>query len=457
MTDWKRIEQWDRAYYLHTVQAQADYAFTAVARADGKYIELADGTRLLDFQSQLISDSMGHRHPAACKALSEAMERYGHVFFGMANEYRARAAKLIIEDILGPDDWAGRLRVFASGTEAAESAMTMARMYTGRPVILTQAHSFHGSTMGATWLRGYRNSMNPSSDLSLVRDVPGFPAPGFIPIPPPEPADWSGPGWLPSVAATDQIIKAVGPENIAGVITEPMFGAAGLMPHADYYPALAALAREHGFLWIDDEVLCGFGRLGVWFGYQLSDGIHPDLMVVGKGINGSLLPAGGVVARHDIAEYFDRARWWSGSTWDGHPLICATIVGNLEFMLEKNVLGRVRELSAYLKKSLDELADKHRCVGRIAGTGMYFAVDLVDGNGAPIVADDRYTGFTGDLSMHPNNLVAAECARRGVFLGGFVPNTIKVGPPFTICVEEIDQGLAALDGALAVVDRTFCG
>lgn len=453
MTDWTEIERWDRAYYLHNVQAQADYAFLAVDRADGNYIQLADGTRLLDFQSQLVSDSMGHRHPAAVAAVERAMARYGHVFFGMANEYRARAAKLVIEDVLAGEDWPGRLRVFASGTEAAESAMTMAKLYTGRPVVLTQAHSFHGSTMGATWLRGYRNCLNPGDDPSRVVDAPGFPAAGYIPIPPPEPTDAAVDGTLPSIAATEAIVRAVGPENIAAVITEPMFGAGGLMPHDDYYPALHELSRRHGFLWIDDEVLCGFGRLGEWFGYQRHPGIAPDLMVVGKGINGSLLPSGGVVASKPVAEYFDRARWWSGSTWDGHPLICASIVGNLEYMLEHDTLGRVREKGERVLAELTRLAGRHPCVGRVGGAGLYYAVDLVNADGEPIVPEDRYTGFTGDPARHPNNLIAAECARHGVLLGGFVPNTIKVAPPFTISDEEIDKGLSALDAALTVVDR----
>ncbi|MEQ9010609.1 aspartate aminotransferase family protein [Algiphilus sp.] len=455
MSNWTEIERWDRAYYLHNVQAQADYTFLAVDRADGNFIQLADGSRLLDFQSQLVSDSMGHRHPAAVDAVNQAMTRYGHVFFGMANEYRARAAKLVIEEVLAGEDWPGRFRVFASGTEAVESALAMARLYTGRPVILTQAHSFHGSTMGATWLRGYRNSLNPGDDLSRVVDVPGFPVSGYIPIPPPEPADAAVEGVLPSITATESIIRAVGAENIAAVITEPMFGAGGLMPHDGYYPALRELSRRHGFLWIDDEVLCGFGRLGEWFGYQRHAGIHPDLMVVGKGINGSLLPSGGVVAAKAVAEYFDRARWWSGSTWDGHPLVCASIVGNLEYMLENDVLGQVRVKGERLRAGLAELAERHPCVGRVGGAGLYFAVDLVNANGEPIVPEDRYTGFTGDLGAHPNHLIAAECARHGVFLGGFVPNTVKVAPPFTVNDDEIDQGLSALDAGLSVVDRRY--
>jgi taurine--2-oxoglutarate transaminase len=455
--DWEQLERWDRAYYLHNVQAQGQWPWLAVERQAGNYLYLSNGASLLDFQSQLISDSLGHCHPGIYGEITRAMERYGHVFFGMGHEYRARAAKLVIEDVLGGErGWAGRLRVLASGTEAVENCITLARLYTGRTLILTQAHSYHGLTVGATMLRGYRNNLTPGGHPDEVRDVPGFPAHGYIPIPPPEHADYAGPLPLPSLVATEHIIRTLGARNVAAVITEPMFGAGGLAPHPAYMPGLRDLSNRHGFLWIDDEVLCGFGRLGEWFGYQLHPGVEPDLMAVGKSINGSSLPCGAVVASKAIAEFFDQARWWSGSTWDGHPLVCASIVGALETMLADNVLERVRARGRYLRERLDHLAARHPSVGRVAGHGLYHAVDLVDAQGRPIVAEDRYTAFLGDLTDHPNNVVARECAARGVFLGGFVPNTIKVGPPFTISEAEIDAGLAAFDAALSVVDARWC-
>jgi len=454
---WPEVEAWDRAYYLHSTQSQAEYAFLAVARQDGNWLTLADGTRLLDFQSQLISDSLGHRHPRIYDEIQRAMQRYGHVFFGMATDYRARAAKLVVEDILGgASGWAGRLRVLASGTEAVESCIAMARLYTGRQVILTQAHSFHGMAVGASMLRGYRNNLTPEAEPQRVRDVPGFPVAGYIPIPAPEHEAEAASSPLPSLAATESIIRAVGPENIAAVITEPMFGAAGLPAHRDYLPGLVSLARKYGFLWIDDEILCGFGRLGEWFGYQHHAGVHPDLMAVGKSINGCALPAGGVIASKPIADHFERARWWSGSTWDGHPIVCASIVGAIEAMLEEKLVDRVRTQGAYLRERLVELQARHASFGRFGGAGLYFAVDLVDGHGEPIVREDRWTAFRGTLSDQPNNVIGRECARRGVLLGGFVPNTIKVAPPFTVTREEIDLGIAAFDGALGVLDRMYC-
>lgn len=458
MADWSDFEAWDRAYYLHNTQAKAEHVFTGVDRQDGNYIYLADGTRLLDFQSQLISDSLGHRHPGIYDEIHRAMERYGHVFFGMANEYRARAAKLIIEDVLGTAEprWAGRVRILASGTEANENAITMARLYTGKQIVLTQAHSFHGLTVGATMLRGYRNNLSPGDALDTVQDAPGFLGNGFIPIPPPERQDWTGNQSLPSLEATEAMIRAVGPQNIAAIITEPMFGAGGLASHDTYLPGIYALCQKYGILWIDDEVLCGFGRLGEWFGYQLYPGIHPDIIAAGKSINGSALPAGAVIASTEIADYFEEARWWSGSTWDGHPLICASIVGALETMLKEDMLTKIRSSGAYLKAKLDELAARHPCVGHVGGHGLFYAVDIVGKDGAPVVPEDRWTGFTGDLSQNPNALIGGEMAKRGVFMGGFVPNTIKVGPPFTITRSEIDTAMVAFDEALSVADEMYC-
>ncbi len=456
--DWAEIERWDRAYYLHNVQAQSEYVFTGVERTDGNYIYLADGTRLLDFQSQLVSDSMGHRHPAVHGEIKTAMERYGHVFFGLATDYRARAAKLVIEDILGGESsWAGRLRILSSGTEGVECALAMARLYTGRPIILTQVHSFHGMTIGATQLRGYRGNITPEGHPDQVLDVPGFPTPGFVTIPAPEFHDWDGNGPLPSLVATEQIIQAAGPDSIAAVITETMFGAAGYLPHDRYLPELRALSKKYGFLWIDDEVMTGFGRLGKWFAYQGYDGLEPDLMAVGKSINGCALPVGGVVASKAIGEYFDRGRWWSGSTHDAHALVCASIVGTLEAMMELGVPERVERLGHYLEDKLRDLADRHPCIGRVGGRGLYHTVDLVNEAGEPVIEEDRFTGFCGDIANHPNNFVARENVKRGLYLGGFVPNTIKVGPPFTITEEEIDFGIDVFDQSLSVFESAFLG
>ncbi len=454
--DWELMERWDREYYLHNVQGQDEHQWNGVAYQEGNYLYMVDGTRLLDCQSQLISDNMGHRHPRVVEGLKAALERYGHVYFGMATDYRAKAAKLIVKDLLEADGWAGRVRILPSGSDAVDVALTMARVYTGRPVVLTQEHSFHGLTAGAgTRVRGYNNQVSSPTERHRVRDVPGAELPTFRTIPAPENEAFDAAGGLPSIAALEEVIEEVGADRIAAVITETMLGVGGIMSHDDYLPAVREITQRHGILWIDDEVICGFGRLGKWFSYQLYDGLRPDLMTIGKGMNGCILPVGGVVASTELAEPFERGRWYSGSTWDGHPLVAATIAANIQAMIDEGAVEHGAEMGRRLRAGLEELRARHRCIGHIGGRGLYHAVDLVDGSGAPIVGEDRRFDFTGDLSGTPTAIIREETAKHGVWLTGFVPNTIKVAPPLTVTADEVDLVLEAFDAGLNVVDQRY--
>ena len=178
MTHWADIERWDREYYLHNVQGRDDYAFNAVASMDGNYFTMADGNRLLDFQSQLISDSMGHRHPGASPASSVGRWSATATSIPAWQINIALARRSLLSMISGWRYRVGRrFRVLSSGTEAVEVAISMARLYTGRSVILTQAHSFHGVTVGASMLRGYRNNVTPAASPKRSAICPAFPSP----------------------------------------------------------------------------------------------------------------------------------------------------------------------------------------------------------------------------------------------------------------------------------------
>ena len=122
-------------------------------------------------------------------------------------------------------------------------------------------------------------------------------------------------------------------------------------------------------------------------------------------------------------------------------------------MIEDDMIEKGRARGAQLKDRLEALKDKHPSIGRISGRGIYFTIDLVDPNGDPIIAEDRDTLFEGDLSQNPNNIFAAACGARGLFAGGFMPNTVKAAPPLTITEEEVDFATGVMDEAFSAVEK----
>ncbi|MCZ6767995.1 MAG: aspartate aminotransferase family protein [Acidobacteria bacterium] len=468
--DWKTMEDWDRRYYIHNIYAQDEYNPIFISKTEGRHIYLQDGTKVLDFMSQLISDNMGQRHPKVISGIKDALDRYGHVYFAFSTDYRARASKLLVEDII-QDDWAGRVRFLSTGTEGVEMALLMAKLYTGRPYIITQEYAFHGWTTGAgggcTRIRGYSNNLASPTDPNSFQEVPGFPTPGYYVAPAPYcyrcPVGHTYPdckskepvGSLPCLRPLEHLIEVIGAENIAAVITEIMFGGAGIYSPPEYIPQLREITRKHGILWIDDEVITGFGRLGKWFGYQLYKDTYPDIMVIGKGLTSCALPSGGVVVNKEIGEFFDQQRWWSGSSHEGHPITLAAIVATLEAMIEEDIVSVAAETGKYLETQLRQLEPRHKSIGQIAGAGMFWVIDLVKNQERrePFVKEDRNSMRAGDLSHWPINIVMGKCLEKGVFLTGFTPNTLKIGPALTSTREEIDQGLEALDYALDTVDE----
>jgi taurine--2-oxoglutarate transaminase len=467
MTDWSAIRAWDEAYYAHVFVTPGEYEHRAIVRADGDFVELEDGTRLLDFTSGLLCANAGHRNERIRAAIVEALDRYGFVWEGWATDYRARAAKLIVEDLLGADGWAGRVRFTSSGSEAVELALLIAKLVTGRPNVVSRDFAYHGWTHGALSLMGLPGSRGilASPDSDEVRRPAGVPMPGVHFAPAPYcfscpightyPACKRGGETLACIDATEHLIKTIGPDSIAAVVAEPIFGVGMFHPPAEYLGQLRELTREHGILWIDDEVMTGFGRTGKAFAYQHAPGVTPDLMVVGKGMVSAALPAGGVVMSREVSAVMDRYRWETVSTFAGHPIVMAAVTANVEWLLDERIPERATALGAHLGERLRELQDAHPCVAQVDGAGLLWAVELVrpDGSGERFVPEDRHALPTGEPAFAPSFFIAAECAKRGVALATAPPNTLRLGPPLSTTTENIDLGIAGLDAALTELDR----
>ncbi|NQU07686.1 MAG: aminotransferase class III-fold pyridoxal phosphate-dependent enzyme, partial [Candidatus Abyssubacteria bacterium] len=148
--NWEQVHEWDQKYYFHVKQSADEFRFLPVSHTEGNYVHLANGMKLLDFVSQIIGANLGYKHPRVNAAIKEALDEVGFVQEIFCTEYRTRAAKLIMEDLLGPDDWAGRIRFVNTGSEANEQAFAIAKLITGRPNIITREYAYHGSTAGAS-------------------------------------------------------------------------------------------------------------------------------------------------------------------------------------------------------------------------------------------------------------------------------------------------------------------
>lgn len=464
--DWDLVRAWDERYYAHVFVTPDEYRHAAVVRTDGDYLELADGTRLLDFTSGLLCVNAGQRNRRITEAIRDALDRYGYAWEGFTTDYRARAAKLIVEDLLGPDGWAARVRFTSSGSEAVELALLVAKLVTGRPNVISRDFAYHGWTHGALSLMGLPGSRGilASAEADEVRRPAGIPMPGVHFAPAPYcarcpighsyPACKRGGETLACVDATEHLIRTVGPDSVAAVVAEPIFGVGMFHPPAEYLGQLRELARRHGILLVLDEVMTGFGRTGRWFAYQHSPGVVPDLMTIGKGLVSAALPAGGLVMSREVAEVMDGYRWETVSTFSGHPLVMAAAVANIEWMMEEGVPERAAELGAYLGDGLRRLAEGHACVSGVEGLGMLWAVELVrpDGSGERFVPEDRHLLPTGS-GFAPSRFVAEECARRGMTLATAPPNTLRIGPSLSTSRENLDRGIEILDEALSELDR----
>ena len=378
-----RTKAWDERYYAHVFATADEYQHTLIVETDGDYISTSTGERLVDFTSGLLCVNAGQRNQDVRDAIVAAMDRFGFVWEGFANPYRTRAAKLIMEDVLGSDGWAGRIRFTSSGSEAVELALLVAKTVTRATELVSRDFAYHGWTHGALSLMGLPGSRGIlAAPDGEVRRPPGIPMPGVhfrLPLPiagavrlrTRTPSARRRPETFACIAATEHMIRTLGSDTSAAVVVEPIFGVGMIHPPAEYLGQLRELTRDYGILLIDDEVMTGFGRTGRWFAYQHSEGVTPDLMAIGKGVVSAALPVGGgLVISRRISDIMDRFRWETVSTFAGHPITMAAVEANVAWMLEERIPERAEAQGKLLGDLLVQLRDRHPSVDAVQGAGL---------------------------------------------------------------------------------------
>ncbi len=431
----------DHAHVFHSWSAQALIDPVPVAAGAGSTFWDYAGNAYLDFASQLVNLNLGHQHPDLVAAIQQQAGRLATIQPSVANDVRGELARLIAG--VAPD---GLEKVFFTngGAEANEYAVRLARQSTGRRKVLSMYRSYHGSTSTAISLTGDpRRWANDVSDTGAVR----FFGPYLYRSP--FHSSTLQEESQRALEHLEQTILLEGPSTIAAIIIESVVGTNGvLVPPPGYLQGVRELCDRHGIVYIADEVMVGFGRMGEWFAFQAYGG-QPDLVTFAKGVNSGYVPLGGVVISDRIAAHFDTTPFGGGLTYSGHPLACAAGVATFEVFARDGILERVRDLGERIvEPTVRSWVDTHPSVGEVRGRGLFWAVELVR---------DRETREP----LVPFNASGADAAPMGAFTAaakkaGVWPfvhfNRTHIAPPLVITEDELVRGLSAIDEALTVAD-----
>jgi taurine--2-oxoglutarate transaminase len=330
------------------------------------------------------------------------------------------------------------------GADANEYAVRMARAVTGRRTVLSMYRSYHGGTATAISLTGDpRRWPNEPADGSVAHFLGPYPYRSSFHAETPEQESER------ALAHLEQVITLEGASTIAAIIIETIVGTNGvLVPPPGYLAGVRELCDRYGIVYIADEVMVGFGRVGEWFAVH-HFGVTPDLITFAKGVNSGYVPLGGVVISQRIAAHFDTVAFAGGLTYSGHPLACAAGIATFEVFERDGILERVRDLgSRIVGPRLRAMAERHPSIGEVRGLGLFWAIELVSdaATRAPLVP---FNATGADAA--PMAAVAAACKRAGLW--PFVHfNRMHVAPPLVITDDELARGLDIIDEALTVAD-----
>ncbi|TML18362.1 MAG: aminotransferase class III-fold pyridoxal phosphate-dependent enzyme [Actinobacteria bacterium] len=429
-----------KQYVLHSWSVQDALNPIPVAGAEGRHFWDFDGNRYLDFASQLVNVSIGHQHPKIVAAIKEQAEKLCTIGPPMATEPRSTLARMLAE--ITPGDL--QMSFFTNGgAEANENAIKLARWYTGRHKVIARYRSYHGATAGAITLTG---------DPRRWPAEPGIP--GVVRML--DPYTYRCPAGHPDPCPVctgaphlEEILQYEGAHTVAAVILETITGTNGIIvPPDGYLQAIREVCNRYGILLICDEVMAGFGRTGKWFGVDNWD-VVPDILTVAKGINSGYVPLGAMIVRAPIAEWVRDKYFAGGLTYSGHPLACASAIASIEAFKEERIVENAAEMAGVFAEALGGLQERHPSIGDVRGLGCFWGIELVKNRETrePLVPFNA----TGE-AFAPVARMSKAALERGLYLMTHW-NVVMVCPPLTITQDEIEEGIAILDEALAIADR----
>ena len=379
--DTTQLRQLDQAHHLHpftNLRQHSQQGGRIISRAEHVYIYDSDNHKMLDGMSGLWCCNLGYSQTTIKDAIFAQLQElpYYNNFFQCANEPAVELARALVE--VTPAQF-NHVFFTNSGSEANDTNLRLVQRYytlLGKPeknLIISRKNAYHGSTIAGSSLGGMSAMHRQSQGLDYIHHInqPYWFEEGGDE----DPHDFG----IRVARELEQKIDALGEHRVAAFIAEPVQGAGGvIVPPPSYWPEIKRICRERDLLLIMDEVICGFGRTGNWFGCQTYD-LKPDLMTFAKAVSNGYLPLGGVMVGDKVADVLlgHEGEFAHGLTCSGHPVACAAGIATLQVLRKKKIIAATaKKLAPYFQERLQSLRE-HRIVGEVRSVGMLGAVELV--------------------------------------------------------------------------------
>ena len=426
------LQALDAAHHMHPFSTQevlAKRGARVITRADGVWITDSDGNRIIDGMAGLWCVNVGYGRDRLANVAARQMKElpYYNTFF-MTTHVPAIALSQKLAEV-APGDL-NHVFYAGSGSEANDTNIRMVRTYwaeKGKPekkVIISRKNAYHGSTMAGASLGG----------MSGMHAQGGLPIPDIYHID--QPNWWAEGGdlspeefGLERARQLEQAIHDLGEDKVAAFIAEPVQGAGGVIVAPDtYWPEIQRICDKYEILLIADEVICGFGRTGNWFGSQTLN-IRPHIMTIAKGLSSGYQPIGGSIVCDEVASVIGACEFNHGYTYASHPVAAAVALENLNIIEEEGIIDHVRtDIGPYMKELWTGLTD-HPLVGEAKIVGMMGSIALTPHkeSRAKFASEPGTVGYIVRERCFANNLVMRHVGDRMI-----------ISPPLVLTRDEAD-------------------
>ena len=404
-----------------------------IEKGKGFYVSDSDGNSYLDFFGGILTVSVGHANDEVNTAVKAQVDRLSHI----SSLYPSIPVVELAEKLVGlaPDNLE-KIFFNASGTEADETAVMMAQLYTGNTEVIALRHGYSGRSLLAQSLTGHAPWRALPSQVGSVKHAL---APYCYRCPLKMTYPECGVACAKDV---EELINTTTTGKVAGILAEPIQGVGGFItPPDEYFSIVSDIIHDHGGLFISDEVQTGFGRTGKTWGIEHS-GVEPDMITVAKGIaNG--MPLAAVITTKDIADSLQKN---TISTFGGNPVSSAAANATLDIIERDDLKTNSVKMGEILKEGLQKIQSEHKkIIGDVRGKGLMVGLELV--------IDET----TKDRTPNPEAVdrLMEETKHRGLLIGrgGLYGNCVRISPSLNIGKDEIDEALAILSRSFRSIEE----